>query len=531
MSESRRLRTDLPFRRIALVLSGGGALGAYEVGVLRVLETIGLRPSILAGVSVGAVNATIWLAHNFHTGTLERVWARLRSSSVGLRWLTLMMRALGAFVIALALVQVFLTLAGSQALSPGTLLRRDTGADLIAALLDIFAWLAVALIGQAIMRGSRGAEDWLARVSTPRDPQRTTRWFGVALLVAAAVHVATWVSGVAYPHRFSAMALLLGAVLWFANQPGRAGDWLRRFFLRLLPETSGRGLWGSDARRRLVQQGVTAGDPGALIGGDTHLIIYACAIETGQMCYFVNWPDPDPAFCDTIRASVGEVVSVRTADEVIEAVVASSAIPAVFEPVRIGDHEYVDGGVFSSQPLQAVLADGADAMIVVLVSPSESLSQARHEPNLLELTGRLLEIAWWRDLQSGLRRLPADWGWRPVRTPSNAGAPGVPSGDGATPRRDGDAPAAGTGGEGAPPLRACVVEPDHILPGGLYGFSPANASELRRRGEADAWRALAAAGWLEAGAPLPRPGRRRRRSRRFADGASLAPTAPHDPSS
>src|SRR5262245_15400269 len=112
-----RLRDDLPFRRIALVLSGGGALGAYEVGVLRVLESIGLDPPIVAGMSVGAVNAVIWLAQRRRTATLERIWARLRSSSIGMHWLTLMVRALGAFVIVLAFVQVFLILAGSRVLS------------------------------------------------------------------------------------------------------------------------------------------------------------------------------------------------------------------------------------------------------------------------------------------------------------------------------------------------------------------------------------------------------------------------------
>ena len=61
------LRSDLPFRRLAVVLSGGGAFGAYEVGVLRVLEGIGLRPKILAGTSAGAINAVVWLAHDFQT--------------------------------------------------------------------------------------------------------------------------------------------------------------------------------------------------------------------------------------------------------------------------------------------------------------------------------------------------------------------------------------------------------------------------------------------------------------------------------
>jgi NTE family protein len=48
--------------RVALVLPGGGARGAYEVGalsvILPVLEQRGERPVILCGTSVGAINAT-----------------------------------------------------------------------------------------------------------------------------------------------------------------------------------------------------------------------------------------------------------------------------------------------------------------------------------------------------------------------------------------------------------------------------------------------------------------------------------------
>jgi hypothetical protein len=39
------------------------------------------------------------------------------------------------------------------------------------------------------------------------------------------------------------------------------------------------------------------------------------------------------------------------------------------------------------------------------------------------------------------------------------------------------------------------------LPGGLLGFDPAVAAELIERGERDAWRDLAAAGWLEGAIP------------------------------
>ena len=70
------MRRRWPFRRVAVVLSGGGSYGAYEVGVLRVLEKLGLEPAILAGVSVGAINAVVWLAHGFDT--------RLRRAASGL---------------------------------------------------------------------------------------------------------------------------------------------------------------------------------------------------------------------------------------------------------------------------------------------------------------------------------------------------------------------------------------------------------------------------------------------------------------
>ncbi|TGK19950.1 patatin-like phospholipase family protein [Leptospira fluminis] len=42
----------------ALILSGGGARGAYQAGVLRYLEEIGYKPDIVCGTSVGAITAS-----------------------------------------------------------------------------------------------------------------------------------------------------------------------------------------------------------------------------------------------------------------------------------------------------------------------------------------------------------------------------------------------------------------------------------------------------------------------------------------
>ncbi|MGD9146967.1 MAG: patatin-like phospholipase family protein [Anaerolineae bacterium] len=55
----------------AFVLGGGGAKGALQVGALRALLEAGLQPDLLAGTSVGAVNATYVAAHGFSLDTLE----------------------------------------------------------------------------------------------------------------------------------------------------------------------------------------------------------------------------------------------------------------------------------------------------------------------------------------------------------------------------------------------------------------------------------------------------------------------------
>ncbi|HVI89696.1 MAG TPA: DUF3734 domain-containing protein [Dongiaceae bacterium] len=48
-----------PFECIALLLQGGGALGAYQAGVYEALAEAGLQPDWVAGISIGAINAAI----------------------------------------------------------------------------------------------------------------------------------------------------------------------------------------------------------------------------------------------------------------------------------------------------------------------------------------------------------------------------------------------------------------------------------------------------------------------------------------
>jgi NTE family protein len=48
---------------VAFVLGGGGVLGAHEVGMLRALAEAGIRPDLVLGTSVGALNGVFVAAH------------------------------------------------------------------------------------------------------------------------------------------------------------------------------------------------------------------------------------------------------------------------------------------------------------------------------------------------------------------------------------------------------------------------------------------------------------------------------------
>ena len=62
------------YRCVALVLQGGGALGAYQAGVVEALEEVQLRPDWVAGISIGALNAAI-IAGNPPERRVERLHA------------------------------------------------------------------------------------------------------------------------------------------------------------------------------------------------------------------------------------------------------------------------------------------------------------------------------------------------------------------------------------------------------------------------------------------------------------------------
>lgn len=75
-----------PAGQTVLVLQGGGALGAFQVGAYQALHEAGIEPDWIIGTSIGAINAAL-IAGNppaQRMAALEAFWQRITQHGIGL---------------------------------------------------------------------------------------------------------------------------------------------------------------------------------------------------------------------------------------------------------------------------------------------------------------------------------------------------------------------------------------------------------------------------------------------------------------
>jgi NTE family protein len=115
--------------KVGLVLSGGGAKGAYQVGVLRYMAESGMAVDAIAGASIGALNgAVIASASNIQEASehLMRLWQTLANET-----------PLNVDKLAVASYLGYFCIMGSQRLSPvlavagGVLAQHKLGVSLL----------------------------------------------------------------------------------------------------------------------------------------------------------------------------------------------------------------------------------------------------------------------------------------------------------------------------------------------------------------------------------------------------------------
>lgn len=88
MTVTRMKHEHPPFACIALLLQGGGALGAYQAGVYQAMAEADLHPNWIAGISIGAINSAL-IAGNPPERRVERLrafWEQVTDGTL-LDWL------------------------------------------------------------------------------------------------------------------------------------------------------------------------------------------------------------------------------------------------------------------------------------------------------------------------------------------------------------------------------------------------------------------------------------------------------------
>ena len=115
----------------------------------------------------------------------------------------------------------------------------------------------------------------------------------------------------------------------------------------------------------LVREGGEAPlDYDALMADPAEYMAVAADIDTGEPKYFTK---------NDLRRNH------------YEPLMASSSIPLVSKPVKIGGHRYYDGALADPIPIQKLFDEGCDLGIMVLTKPADQLRQPGHDPKLADL--------------------------------------------------------------------------------------------------------------------------------------------------
>ena len=64
----------------ALVLSGGGAKGSYQLGVYKALKKLGIKIDIITGTSIGSINGALLVAGDYKKA--KKMWLNVKTTEI-----------------------------------------------------------------------------------------------------------------------------------------------------------------------------------------------------------------------------------------------------------------------------------------------------------------------------------------------------------------------------------------------------------------------------------------------------------------
>lgn len=105
-------------------------------------------------------------------------------------------------------------------------------------------------------------------------------------------------------------------------------------------------------------------------------------LEAFDFKAFESFPGKVEACVTNIHTGKAEYLEVPRRDDKFQVLVASCALPILFQPVKVGKHYYLDGGVSDSVPYKWAIEQGCDKNIVILTRERDYVKKAERAGNV-----------------------------------------------------------------------------------------------------------------------------------------------------
>jgi predicted acylesterase/phospholipase RssA len=391
--------------RIGVVLSGGGARGAYEAGVLMAFQDAEIPTHILTATSVGSINAASYAAESKgligDAGPLVRAWMELTPLTLGIDWSRYIF-ILGGLIAASAGIGNFIWEWMKQ---HGIYLHahhpKTTWLALAAAGIAVLFFAdKLSYAGYLVMNLLRGR---------PWQPDKRKAWIslGANLLVWGFIILFLNFTHVHLPLRNSSpvgltagppaiLALLLLWLLWRVFR--RPLNTLSHRFLRLPLRT---GLFPNFDRTKFLRARIPED---GLRKSAIHVIMTATDLRGGGARFFSNVP-PEELLLDSNVQREFVLEDVECPRDLVQAAVASSAYTFAYEAVPMEGRLWTDGGVVTNQPIRPALRLGADVLFMVMLEPLASPDAAGEVKTFLDVGVHAVDILISKNLKTDVAML------------------------------------------------------------------------------------------------------------------------------
>ena len=354
--------------RVAVVLSGGGARGAYEAGALLALQDAQVPTHILAATSVGSINAGSFAGHSKNLiGNAEpliEAWSEISSAELGIDW--------SRYIFMLAGLAAALAGALNSSLdwfrARGIYLR---------AMHPILTWIALMVAGAVLLllydelpyivyvianyaRGGRWRPD---RAKALRSLAANVFVLGFIYLAVNFTHLHVGIAVMPFEISTKLLVVALGVMIaaWWFFVRDRA-SLLSQKFLRLPLRT---GLFPNYERTKFLRGRIPAA---GLRASPMRVVMTATDLRAGAAKYFTNAPIAELLHDPGVTPSFvsGEM---EQADDLLLAIIASSAYTIAYQAVPMRERLWTDGGIVTNQPIRPAVRLGADVLFLVMLEP------------------------------------------------------------------------------------------------------------------------------------------------------------------